>query len=241
VSNVGIRRRALLVFAKLPEPGKVKTRLIPALGKDGACSLYQAFLKDSIIQYTRLALEVGYTPYLFVTPSEAVSFFENSCDTLTSEIGTNNAWQVRLQSQGDLGARMKDAFAGLFAQNHDACWIIGTDHPTLPDAYVVDAFRYLDQYDAVIGPADDGGYYGLGLQRRMDFLFEDIPWSTEQVLSTTKLRMQNNRVNYYPIKPWYDVDEPADMYRLKRDLDKAGMRCNYTKQWFEQHGMTYGR
>ncbi|HNE85071.1 MAG TPA: hypothetical protein PLG25_14455, partial [bacterium] len=73
---MGIRRRALLVFAKLPEPGKVKTRLIPALGKDGACSLYQAFLKDSIIQYSKLALKLGYDPYLFVTPPDAVSFFE---------------------------------------------------------------------------------------------------------------------------------------------------------------------
>lgn len=241
MSRTAGRQRALLVFAKFPEPGKVKTRLIPELGEDHACRLYQAFLKDGIAQYSRLANRLEYDPYLFVTPSETVTFFEKKCETLSNEVGIVNLWRVRSQAEGDLGTRMKEAFSELFARKYESSWIIGTDHPTLPDVYIHDAFHYLDRYDAVIGPAEDGGYYGLGLRRRMDFLFEDMPWSTENVLTATRSRMTKNRVNYRQINSWYDVDEPADLHRLGRELVNTNTMCKHTMQWFEQHGMMYGR
>lgn len=128
---------------------------------------------------------------------------------------------VRLQGEGDLGARLSDAFERSFAERADHVVVVGSDHPTLPPPYLERAFRALRGAHLVLGPTADGGYYALGLRRyawpAAAGLFEGIPWSTSAVLEETRGRAAALDLCHVELPSWYDVDEPDDLWRLRRD------------------------
>jgi len=193
--------RGLIIFAREPLVGTVKTRLARDLGSHRtATDLYAAMLADVLaaaatLDDTRLlvfwALQNGAAPPFPSLPR--LEMYE--------------------QRGGDLGERMANAFEEAFASGCRACCIIGSDAPDLPTEYILRAFTLLerDQAEAVFGPADDGGYYLLGLRSLPQQLFEDIAWSSDEVLriSLERARLSGLRTSLLP--PWRDIDTAGDL------------------------------
>lgn len=197
------------MFARLPEAGRTKTRLAPRLGADGAAALYRAFLSDAVATGRRVG---GVRLELWVDPSPGA---------LGRLAARYPDLRVRPQAGPDLGARMSDAFRRCFTEGADRVVLVGSDHPTLPPAYLERAFHRLRSAHLVLGPTADGGYYAVGLRRHAwpaaAGLFEGIPWSTRTVLAETRRRADALDLCRVELPAWYDVDEPEDLPRLRRD------------------------
>jgi rSAM/selenodomain-associated transferase 1 len=213
-----VPRRRLLIFAKLPEPGLVKTRLIPKLGSDGAALLYEAFLDDTIA-LCRGVREVG----LEVWAAGGESSPDDERKGAAYFHRRHPGLRFRHQIGADLGGRLRDAFETAFEEGCDDVVVTGSDHPTLPVDYVRGAFTALTATEVVVGPSADGGYYLIGLRRltwpKAGGLFADMPWSTPEVLAATRERARSLGLRHVELPEWYDVDDPSDLPRLGRDAD----------------------
>ncbi len=160
---------ALITFIKNPEKGKVKTRLAATVGEDKALAIYKA-----LMGHTRnVALATNANRLLFY--SQWINFEDK---------WSNEDFQKALQAEGDLGVKMKTAFATAFEDNQKVV-IIGSDCASLTPDIVSDAFTKLEGHDFVIGPAMDGGYYLLGMSYFEPRVFNDIAWSTDAVFPDT--------------------------------------------------------
>lgn len=198
---------ALLVFAKAPQPGLVKTRLCPPLTPTQAARLYRAMLVDTARSVRRLGVDILF----FYTP-------RGSRATIARLVGSRRlVWQ----GGGDLGARLTRAFARAFGFGYAKVIAIGSDSPSLPIEYIEECVRRLDQLDIVIGPADDGGYYLLGLARVAPSLFEEIDWSTGRVSAQTRARAHALGLRSHVLPHWYDVDDLASLRRLSIESRRA--------------------
>ena len=222
-------QRRLILFAKVPEPGRAKTRLAPDLGEEGAARLYQAFLDDAIALCGRIesaSLEV------WASGGAGGAGGVSSGKGVSSDAGVREYFAgrypdlpVRLQSGRDLGERLSGAFESSFAAGEDHVVITGSDHPTLPSSYLDRAFSALVDAQLVIGPSADGGYYAIGLTSRAwpeaASLFVGVPWSTPAVLETTRRTARRLGLGHVELPEWYDVDDPAGLRRLRREADPA--------------------
>ena len=186
----------LAVFAKAPAPGQAKTRLRPALSDVRAARLAAAFVRDTLDKAAKLGPPVS----LYYTGDRAL---------LEPLAPAGTRWAE--QGAGDLGARM--------ARVPAPCLILGADSPHLPLGLLRDALAAIPSYDVVLGPADDGGYYLIGLRAPQPALFIGIAWSTEDVLAQTlaKADALGGTVRLTP--PWYDLDTPDDLHRLVEALE----------------------
>lgn len=205
--------RALLVVARHPVPGQTKTRLCPLLGSDKAAQLAACFLHDTL-EIMRQVPDVTRT--IVYTPDNARDDFH----TLAPDM------HLLPQRGANLGERLVHAFDDAFALGAHQVVIMDSDSPTLPPAYVAEAFAALDgthgTHDtanhAVFGPCDDGGYYLVGLQQPCPRLFLEVTMSTPDVLRDT-LRLAATLGRHTTLLPaWYDVDTPDDVRRLWREL-----------------------
>jgi rSAM/selenodomain-associated transferase 1 len=199
---------ALVVFAKAPIPGQVKTRLCPPLTHDEAATVHGSFVLDTL-ERTRAAVSKFRLPvdrYLACAPSSALAFFK----IMEERQG------VRLLEQAgdDLGARMNGVFDALFTKRYARVVIVGTDVPSLPLEIYQQAVHLLDRHDAVLGPALDGGYYMIGLKKAGPALFDDIPWSTNRVLALTKEKATALGLSVGLLPEWRDVDTIEDLNLL---------------------------
>jgi rSAM/selenodomain-associated transferase 1 len=199
---------ALVIFAKAPVPGQVKTRLCPPLTPDEAATLHGSFVID-MLERTKIAtakLKLPFDRYLACAPSSTLVFFqimeERHSVKLIDQVGD------------DLGARMQQAFATLFAKNYQRVFIIGTDVPSLPLDHYKQALALLDTHDIVLGPAMDGGYYLIGLKQPRPELFADIAWSTDRVLATTQEKAASLGLKVALLPSWRDVDTIDDLQAL---------------------------
>ena len=210
---------AMVVMAKLPECGAVKTRLSPALSPEERATLYRAFLLDRVDQI--LAIH-GVLPCVAFTPPEARAAF-------ASLLGP----AVRLipQRGADLGERLANAASALFEVGCRAVILVDSDTPTLPTSALERAVRALVEPandtspagpEVVVGPARDGGNYLIGTRRPQPELFQGIEWSTPRVLPQTLVRAARAGLSVRLLPPWYDVDTPDDLSRLARDLESMG-------------------
>ncbi len=179
----------LSVFARLPVPGKVKTRLIPALGEEGAARLYARLLAHTV----EVAKASGLEFELRVTGGEEAAFHE----LFGADVSVVD------QGEGDLGARM----AGVAAP----CLIIGSDCPAISVPLLQAAAGALADRKVVLGPANDGGYYLVGLAEPMPFLFEAMEWSTPQVLPQTLARLAERRIGPAILPELADIDTAEDL------------------------------
>lgn len=202
------RATALVIFAKAPVPGQVKTRLCPPLTPDEAATLHGSFVLDTL-ERTKAAvgkLKLQMDRYLACTPSSGHVFFkimeERHGVTLIDQVGD------------DLGARMYHAVETMFLRGYRRTIIIGTDVPTLPLEHFRQALTLLDNHDLTIGPALDGGYYLIGMNRTIPELFTEVPWSTDQVLRMTKEKASTLGLKTALLEPWRDVDTLADLEAL---------------------------
>ena len=193
----------LLVFAKVPEPGRVKTRLSPPLTHEQAAALYEAFLRDALDRYQAWGRASGVEIRLHLAGAARVP------PGLVPD-----GIEVFPQRGADLGERMLHAFVQAFASGHDRAVVVGTDHPTLPLAFFDAAFSTLDDpLTAVLGPSDDGGYYLLGLNDVAPDLF-DMHYSHPHVFEDTLDRVGEIDMTPVVLPAHYDVDDAAALARL---------------------------
>ena len=195
-------RGCLCVFAKPPRPGTVKTRLASVLGDDGAAALARAFLLDTWGTATRMS---GVDVVLAATAVAA------------PEWHPLRATEVWAQGAGTLGERIERVLRRAL-ETHPFAIAIGTDIPGLPLSRLDDAREALRTADAVIGPADDGGFYLIGVSACPQGLLETVPWSASDTCARTLERLGQQQLTTTVIDPWFDVDEPADLEALRRRL-----------------------
>lgn len=193
---------AVLVMAKAPLPGLAKTRLIPALGAAGAAALAARMLRHALDE----ALAAGLGP---VTLCAAPQASHPAFATFARE----GRITMANQGEGDLGARMQRAFERALTA-HAGALLIGTDAPALDAAVLRAAHAALTAHDAVLVPAHDGGYVLIGLRGMAPRLFEDMPWSTPQVLALTRERLRESGLCWAELPALHDIDEPADLVHL---------------------------
>lgn len=194
-------QECLIVFTRYPEPGKTKTRLIPALGAEGAAAFHRQMTEYTLAQVRELQREH--------TLSVEVHFAGGNQQLMQGWLGSDVIY--RPQPEGDLGFRMASAFQTAFKSGKSGVVIIGTDCPSLSAKIIAQAFSVLVNNDLVLGPAQDGGYYLIGLCQLIPELFTGVTWGTSEVLQKTvdiaqKLTLS---INYLPVLA--DVDRPEDL------------------------------
>ncbi|MBI4715383.1 MAG: TIGR04282 family arsenosugar biosynthesis glycosyltransferase [Nitrospirae bacterium] len=202
-------RKALVLYAKLPVPGRVKSRLVPLLSPDRCADLYRAFVLDTLESAHRCP---GVTVFLSCHPSGSGRYFKD----LAGQYGMT----LLDQKGGDLGSRMEWTVRSLLGEGWDQVLIIGTDAPTLPPEFVMEGFATLsgEGNRVVIGPSLDGGYYLIGIAGEVPPIFSGIPWSTPRVLGMSLERLDSLKIPYALLPFWYDVDTPDDFRFLQRHL-----------------------
>jgi uncharacterized protein len=208
-ARTGTPDGAVLVFVREPVAGRVKTRLSAEIGADAALGVYRRLAEHAVAEALRtgprVQVRVHFTP-------------DGAGDAVRRWLGDGPAYLP--QHPGDLGERMESAFRGAFEAGFGRVVIIGSDLPEMSARLLRRAFDMLADHDVVLGPAEDGGYYLLGL-RRMQDVFGDMPWSTPRVLDCTLQRLR--RAGLYPalLEPLRDVDRAAD---LPAEFQGRGMR-----------------
>ena len=219
-------KSALIVFAKVPEPGKVKTRLTSLLSPEWAARLYESFLLDALDLYSSLKVDVRL-------------YFSSPVDRIPERFRLESL-SLHQQKGPGLGERMATAFVETFIAGYERAIVIGTDHPTLPVSFIEQAFELLkDPHSVVIGPSDDGGYYLLGMSEFYSVLFKDMVYSHEQVFSQTMQRAANTDAFIHVMPAWYDVDTPDALKRLIGELSQSSLPLKRTKESIERLGVDY--
>ena len=193
-------KNGLIIFAREPVPGRVKTRLAASIGDHAAAKLYETMLQD-VLKTARQLSAV-----------ESVVFWASEEESLPHLAGRYKI-RSRCQSPGNLGQRMQGAFAEMIATGCEICCIIGSDAPDLPLSYIEEAYQLLaqQQTDVVLGPSLDGGYYLLGLRQVWPQLFEDIPWSSSDVLAQSLAAALNSGLTAVLLPEWQDIDTVEDL------------------------------
>jgi len=199
---------SLVVMAKVPRSGYSKTRLSPLLKPKETEELCRAMLLDTV---DRLRAIVDCELWLAFTPSHERHWFESNLDP-----------EIKLMPQrgNDLGERMQHIVEERLFSGSSAVLIVGSDLPTLPVRYVCRAAELVKQDNIiVIGPAEDGGYYLIGMREPSPWIFDRINWGTNLVFQQTLMKAEALGKSIVTIPQWFDVDEPADLERLKSDLE----------------------
>ena len=196
---------ALIVLAKAPIPGQVKTRLIPVLSADQAADLAADLLKETI----KLAGQLkGVSCKIAISPSDQLDSVRKLLSTELTIIP---------QPKGDLGERLAQLFEASFSEGAGGVIVLGADHPGLPLSYLEEAATALQgrKEQVVLGPTKDGGYYLVGLTEPAPKLFEEIPWSTSQVFEQTLQRAEKLGLSVKQLPSWFDLDRPEDLKRYQ--------------------------
>lgn len=193
---------AIIIFAKAPVPGLAKTRLIPALGADGAAALAERLLRHAAA--AAVAARLGAVE-LCVTPDPSHRCF--------LQLAAQHGLQLVGQGDGDLGQRMHHALQRALLV-HRQVLLMGADAPALDAALLRQAATALNTHDAVFVPALDGGYALVGLRQAQPTLFEDMTWSTAHVMQDTRDRARAAGLSWVETAPVADIDVPADLQHL---------------------------
>lgn len=193
----------LIIFAKAPIIGKVKTRLIPALGAEGACQLYEEMARKIIVNLSESKIcQAKVYSHLDITHQ----FFK--------DLEISNALKVYPQHGNDLGERMFQAVKSRLIKFSKVI-VIGTDCPDYSADYIESAIHVLDKKDVVIGPATDGGYVLIGMKTPEPHVFTQIKWGQNTVLEKTLERLIEKSLTYQLLSPLHDIDVPADLKHLQ--------------------------
>lgn len=208
--------RSLIVLAKQPVAGQVKTRLAASLGDAAAAELQLAFLRDTLAHCARVR---DVERVLCHAPDAAADWFAE----------LDPAARCVPQGEGDLGERLSRAFEGAFARGASAALVLGSDAPQLDAHYLERAFAQLGPGRVVFGPSDDGGITLVALAAPAARLFEQIPWSTPQVLAACERRARTLGLAVERLEPSFDIDDAADLQRLARGLAAGQYDCPATQ------------
>jgi rSAM/selenodomain-associated transferase 1 len=235
---------AIAVVGKVPRPGRSKTRLGVTIGADAAAALSAAFLRDTTKNIARAALSAPIRGFVAYAPAGEEALLAPHLADDTALVLADGSGAMPAGMEG-LGRCLFAAIRDLLDQGHAGACVLNSDGPTLPTAYLVQAASLLalpgDR--AVLGPADDGGYYLLGLKRPHHALFRDIAWSTDGVAAATRERARSIGLEVVELPPWYDVDDAASLRRLAADLagpDRAGFDAPSTRACLARLGGVVG-
>jgi rSAM/selenodomain-associated transferase 1 len=200
---MAIRADALVVMAKAPVPGTVKTRLVPPLTQEQAAELYRALLLD---QLRHLGTIDSVERYLAYAPADA--------EAIMRELGGDD-YRYMPQRGAELGERMKNVFNDLWQRGHKGIALVGSDLPALPTQIICEAYERIagDERRVVLGPSQDGGYYLVGMNQATPEIFENMIWSHDQVLAQTTARLNAMGVTFSLLPIWYDLDSIEDLER----------------------------
>ncbi|MCE7933902.1 MAG: glycosyltransferase [Chlorobi bacterium CHB2] len=220
-------RPRLIVFAKYPKAGGVKTRLSPPLLPDAAADLYRAFLLDAINAYRGLPAPIEVVIYLGAEADIP------AMEALLAAAGFHGL-AVRPQRGAGLGERLESALQEAFNEGIARACVVGTDHPTLPLRFLLEGFASLRDAPAVVGPATDGGYYLIGMSRLIPELLRGMPYSTNQLLRQTLRVARLHHISVAQLPPWYDVDDAASLAQLVADRGLL-LDDSHTARWLLAH------
>lgn len=185
---------ALLIFIKNAQKGKVKTRLAKTVGDEKALQIYKALLAHT----RNVAQKVNASRFLFYS-----NFIDNQDDW------SGTKFVKKVQEGNDLGERMSNAFKMIF-ESHEKIIIIGSDCASLEPSILESALQQLEKYPFVIGPAEDGGYYLLGMRNYAPSIFQNIEWSTGAVFSKTVKKIEQLGATYFLLPMLSDIDQEED-------------------------------
>jgi len=196
--------KGLLIFAKKPVPGKVKTRLAKDIGNEAACKIYRQLL------------------FYTFDIAEKANVYVLACLTEEDQITLNAVpfTEFYQQVDGNLGKKLDHAFQSAFERGFKKLIVLGTDCADLTTDIIQDAYEKLDQNDVVIGPAKDGGYYLLGMTHYIPSLFENKSWSTEYLLTETTQTLKEENKSYHLLETLSDIDNIEDLKNTKNKLIK---------------------
>lgn len=220
-------KEALVLMAKAPITGQVKTRLFGVLTPEDAKQMYVAFLNDTFAlmeavleEREELSLVLCYTPE---GEEEAFEEIEREGCLMIAQRGEN------------LGERLTHCFADVFALGFDSVIAIGGDSPTLPEEILLEAFDSLEnENDVVVVPAEDDGYCLIGMRKLHAEIFQTIPWSTGQVMAATEARAKEAGLSLIVGPVWYDVDTPEALERLKQELGETKGMARFTRRFLKE-------
>jgi rSAM/selenodomain-associated transferase 1 len=228
-AGVGEGCCALVVMAKAPRPGKVKTRLSPPLTPNQASALNICFIRDTtenIQQVTEASNSAGLVAY---TPVGDEAAFDGLLPA---------GFQLLAQRGDGFGERLLFVCEDLFVCGFSSVCLIDSDSPTMPQSALLQAVERLSHVGdrMVLGGSDDGGYYLVGIKRLHHRLFEQIDWSTQRVFAQTLERAKEIALPTELLPTWYDVDDAATLDRLQRELaapNHAAYDAKHTRAYLE--------
>jgi len=189
-----MKTNALIIFTRNPQLGKVKTRLAKTIGDEKALQVYKDLLFHTMIETQNLDCDK------FV-------FYDENIET--NDLWSGILYEKRIQFGADLGAKMQNAFQTLFDLGYQNCIIIGSDLFDLQANHINEAFNKLESNDVIIGPAEDGGYYLLGLKKVIPSIFKNKNWGTSTVLSSTLKDLEKHKIEF--LKTLNDIDTFEDL------------------------------
>ena len=193
-------KKALIIFVRNPEKGKVKTRLAATVGEERALSIYLELLTHT---------------HTISAAADADKFIFYADKVRVNDCWVGVRFSKELQGDYDFGGKMKEAFSIVFEKGYQQAIIIGSDCLELSTAIIEEAFAVLKQKDIVLGPAADGGYYLLGMTKLVGFIFENKEWSTETVFNQTVEDLQRENISYSKLITLTDVDTEEDWIKTK--------------------------
>jgi rSAM/selenodomain-associated transferase 1 len=217
-------KRSVIIMAKAPSAGTVKTRLEPHLSPEQCAALAAAFLRDAVNKTKAVCENV----ILAYSPPEKINVLRK---LLPSQ-------SVFIQQTGDdLGARMFNAFKFAFEQKSDSVVMIGTDSPTFPADFIEQAFEFLEtNSDAVLGKTEDGGFYLIGLRKLPQEIFENVAWSSPETFERVFENIRRLNLHLREVPGWYDIDTKADLEKLRLEFlrsENARRRAAETFDWMK--------
>ncbi len=186
-------KEALIVFVKNPEKGKVKTRLAADVGEEKALMVYY-----DLLEFSKSLIYSGLNVYIFHSPVLLQEFFWGGAEN-------------KLQAEGDLGVKMSTAIQEVLNDGNDKVCVVGSDCFEITQQHIKEAFKALDKNDLVFGPAKDGGYYLVGMNKLQSAIFENMPWSQSGLMQATLEKVKNLNLNYELLEELSDVDYVTDL------------------------------
>jgi uncharacterized protein len=206
---MAIRANALVVMAKAPLAGQVKTRLLPIFTAEEAAEFSRSLLVDQLNHLQELDTADFY-----------LAFAPDDAQLLMKQLAPAR-FHLFPQQGDDLGARMASAFQTLFDLGHKQIVLIGGDLAPVPPSFFPEAYAFLESFEkrVVLGPSRDGGYYLVGCNQPTPEIFSGMSWSHSEVLAQTLARLAASRIAYHVLPSWFDIDTPHDLRHLCSMLD----------------------
>lgn len=220
-------KKALIIFTRVPEPGKTKTRLSARLSNEECAGMQEAMLRD----LEELSGQEEWDTFVYYTPAKGKEKIRKLLP---------GAYAYRAQDEVEFGARMSGCIGRVLEEGYDACVLIGTDIPVIDRMLIRHAFRILEREQAVIAPTRDGGYYLIGMKELHREIFEDQVYGKGSVYLDTVEKMKRCGCTYGELPVLIDIDEPADIEAYRNEYSDRKQSMIHTWDYVRKMHGKYG-